>query len=83
MEICNKESSMLSFNEFWKPSVYPLQYTCASFCPGIIVTDRLWATANNFTGFGNITLCNEMLHILVSNHPGGVFHGCGNPVQRT
>ena len=43
-----------------------------------LVTDRLWATADNFTRFGNVALSNEMLH---SNHSVGVFHGCGNPVQ--
>ena len=33
-----------------------------------LVTAQLWAKADNFTRFGNITLSNEMLHILVSNH---------------
>ena len=68
MEICNKESKMLSFNEF----LYPLQCTCAFFWP-----DRLWATADNLTRFGNITLNDGMLHNMVSNHSVGVFPGCG------
>ena len=82
MEICNKESSMSSFNEF-QSLIFIHFKSLAPLSGQALVTDRLWATADNFTRFGNITLSNEMLHILVSNHSVRVFHGCGNPVQWT
>ena len=78
MEICNKESSMSSFNEF--QSLVFIHFKLLGPLSGqALVTDRLWATADNFTRFGNITLSD----ILVSNHSVGVFPGFGNPVQRT
>ena len=80
MEICNKESSMSSFNEF-RSLVFIHFKSLAPLSGQALVTDRLWATADNFTRFENITLSNEMLHILVSNHSVRVFPGCGNPVQ--
>ena len=82
MEICNKESSMSSFIEFWS-LVFIHFKSLAPLSGQALVTDRLWAIADNFTRFENITLSNEMLHILVSNHSAGVFPGFGNPVQRT
>ena len=63
MEICNKESSMSSFNEF-RSLVFIHFKSLAPLSGQALVTDRLWATADNFTRFGNITLSNEMLHIL-------------------
>ena len=82
MEICNKESSMSSFNEF-QSLIFIHFKSLAPLSGQALVTDRLWATADNFIRFGNITLSDEMLHILVSNHSVGVFPGFGNPVQRT
>ena len=76
MEICNKESSMSSFNEF-QSLIFIHFKSLAPLSGQALVTDRLWATADNFTRFGNITLSNE------SNHSVGVFPGYGNPVQRT
>ena len=67
MEICNKESSMSSFNEF-RSLIFIHFKSLAPLSGQALVTDRLWATADNFTRFGNITLSDEMLHILVSNH---------------
>ena len=82
MEICNKESSMSSFNEI-QSLVFVYFKSLAPLSGQALVTDRLWATADNLTRFKNITLSNEMLHILVSNHSVEVFPGFGNPVQRT
>ena len=82
MEICNKDSSMSSFNEF--QSLVFIHFKWLGPLSGqALVTDRPWAIADNFSRFGNITLSNEMLHILVSNHSVEVFPGFGNPVQRT
>ena len=67
---------MSSFNEF--QSLVFIHFKSLGPLSGqALVTDRLWATADNFTRFGNITLSNE------SNHSVGVFPGYGNPVQRT
>ena len=73
---------MLSFNEF-QSLVLILFNALVPLSGQALVTDRLWATADNFTRFGNITLNDKMLHILLSNHSVEVFPGCGNPVQQT
>lgn len=66
---------------FWSWAVVHLQTrwmnALAPLSGQALVTGRLWATANNFTGFGNITLKDEMLHNLVSNQSVWVFPGCG------
>jgi len=67
---------MSSFNEF-RSLVFILFNALAPLSGQAFVTGKLWATADNFTRFGNITLNDEMLHNLVSNHSVGVFPGCG------
>ena len=73
---------MLSFNEF-QSLVFIRFNGLAPLSGQALVTDRFWATADSFTRFGIITLSNEMLHILVSNHSVKVFPGSWNPVQQT
>ena len=55
MEICNKESSMSSFNEF-ESLVFICFNVLAPLSGQALVTDGPWATADNFTRFRNITL---------------------------
>lgn len=66
---------MPSFKEF--RSLTFIRFNASAPLSGqALVTGSLWATADNFTRFGNITLNDEMLHNVVSNHSVGVFPGC-------